>query len=331
MCTRAVYLGDDGVVVTTRSMDWHTPMPTSIWALPEGIHRDGAAGPGSFEWTSRLGSVSAVVWGSVVADGLNVRGLSANLLYLAEAGYPSPAQAGHLPPLCISAWAQYFLDSFATVGEAVVAMQSPPFALRPVMSPDGQPGTVHLSLSDATGDSAILEYIDGELVIHHGRQFCVMTNSPTFDRQLAIDAYWREVGGFTMLPGTDRAADRFARAAFYMDAVERTPDPDEAVAVGFSIIRNVSVPMGITDPDQPNIAGTQWRTVADNPGGRYFFESVRHPNVTWVGLGDLSLGPGAPPAVLDLTTIDGLAGNTAAHFTPAEHFGFLQAPTPAGA
>ena len=31
--------------------------------------------------------------------------------------------------------------------------------------------TVHLAMSDASGDSAIVEYIDGEQVIHHGRQY----------------------------------------------------------------------------------------------------------------------------------------------------------------
>jgi penicillin V acylase-like amidase (Ntn superfamily) len=30
---------------------------------------------------------------------------------------------------------------------------------------------------------------DGKLVIHHGKQYTVMTNSPTFDQQLALNAY----------------------------------------------------------------------------------------------------------------------------------------------
>jgi penicillin V acylase-like amidase (Ntn superfamily) len=326
MCTRAVYLGPDGIVVTTRSMDWDTDMPTALWSLPRGLRRHGAAGPGSIEWTSRHGSIAAVVWGSVTADGLNERGLSANLLYLAESQYPSARQRGDRPALCVSAWTQYFLDMFATVAEAIEAMEDPPFVVCPVMTPDGQPGTAHLSLSDASGDSAILEYIDGELVVHHGRQFQVMTNSPTYDRQLAIEGYWREVGGDRMLPGTDRAADRFARAAFYMDAVEQTSDPDAAVAIGFSVIRNASVPIGIATPGAPNIASTRWRTVSDHREQRYFFDSVRYPNVFWAQMHDLELGEGAPTATLDVSVIDDLTGNTAGRFTPCEPFAFLPAP-----
>ncbi|PRC62168.1 choloylglycine hydrolase, partial [Mycobacterium sp. ITM-2017-0098] len=55
--------------------------------------------------------------------------------------------------------------------------------------------TLHLALSDAGGDSAIVEYIDGRQVIHHGREYQVMTNSPIFDKQLAITEYWNQIGG----------------------------------------------------------------------------------------------------------------------------------------
>lgn len=67
---------------------------------------------------------------------------------------------------------------------------------------------LHLSISDATGDNAIFEYINGELKIHHDRSYQVMTNSPVFDQQLALNDYWKNIGGLTFLPGTNRAADR---------------------------------------------------------------------------------------------------------------------------
>lgn len=70
-----------------------------------------------------------------------------------------------------------------------------------------------------------------------------MTNSPTFDKQLALNEYWTQIGGTVMLPGTNRASDRFARAAFYANAIPKSEDPVEAIASVFSVIRNVSVPM----------------------------------------------------------------------------------------
>ena len=75
--------------------------------------------------------------------------------------------------------------------------------------PNGKKAAGHLSLADASGDSAIFEYLGGKLIIHHNRKYTVMTNSPTFDQQLAIDAYWKGINGLNFQPGTISSADRF--------------------------------------------------------------------------------------------------------------------------
>lgn len=324
-CTRAVYLGPEDTVITARSMDWRGDMGTNLWAFPRGMKRDGAAGPRSIRWTSKYGSVAAAVWDVGTADGMNEKGLVVNMLYLTESEFVKPSPGDNRLPLSVSLWAQYVLDNFATVEEAVKALRAEPFYVVTTESPDGKPGTVHLSISDASGDSAILEYIGGKLVIHHGRQFQVMTNSPVYDQQLALNEYWKQIGGTTMLPGTNRAADRFVRASFYINAIPKTAKSEEAVAAAFSVIRNASVPLGISTPDRPEIASTIWRTVADHKNRRYFFESTRSPNVFWVNLADLDFTPGKPLKKLTLTGGAIYAGNTAAQFEPAEPLTFLPA------
>jgi choloylglycine hydrolase len=324
-CTRAVYLGSKDLVVTGRSMDWLNDMSTNLWAFPRGIERYGAAGSNSIRWTSKYGSVGAGVWDIGIADGMNERGLVANMLYLAETEYPTPTSSDSRKPLSLSLWVQYMLDNFATVAEAVAEMKREPFYVIPVVTPDGKPGTVHLSISDATGDSAIFEYVGGKLMIHHSRDYQVMTNSPVFEQQLALNDYWVAIGGTTMLPGTNRAADRFVRASFYINAIPKTADPVEAAASVFSVIRNASVPLGITTPGQPNISSTIWRTVADQTNKRYFFESTRSPNVFWVNLANLNLEPGSPVKKLTLTDGAVLAGDTSAQFKPAEPLRFQAA------
>lgn len=49
----------------------------------------------------------------------------------------------------------------------------------------------------------------------------IMTNSPTYDKQLTLNDYWQQIGGLVMLPGTNRASDRFVRASFYIHATRR--------------------------------------------------------------------------------------------------------------
>lgn len=53
---------------------------------------------------------------------MNEAGLMANLLWLVESEYPTFGK-GSKPGLTIAAWAQYVLDNFATVQEAVAALE----------------------------------------------------------------------------------------------------------------------------------------------------------------------------------------------------------------
>ena len=185
---------------------------------------------------------------------------------------------------------------------------------------------MHLAISDASGDSAIFEYLGGKLVIHHGRQYQVMTNSPPYDQQLALNSYWVTVGGGAMLPGTERPADRFVRMSYYTNSVKKAGDPAEAAAIAMSLIRNASVPLGTKGPPgQPNVADTLWRTVSDHKGLRYYYESTRSPNVFWVDLAGADLREGADVKKLTLSGGQVHAGNAIGQFRKAEPFKFLPA------
>lgn len=283
-CTRLVFHGANGHVITARSMDWKSDMVSNLWVLPRGMQRTGETGPNTVRWTSKYGSVITSGYDISTTDGVNEAGLNANLLWLVESQYPAFG-TNSKPGLSIAAWAQYVLDNFATVQQAVAALSKEPFTLvSDTMPGENRLTTVHLSISDASGDSAIVEYIAGKQVIHHGRQYQVMTNSPTFDQQLALNAYWKQIGGTTMLPGTNRAADRFARASFYVNAIPKDQSPNKALASVFSVIRNASVPYGLNTPQEPNISSTRWRTVFDHERKLYFFESALTPNTFWVDL-----------------------------------------------
>ena len=325
-CTRVVYLGPNDNIITARSMDWKVDVFTNLWIFPRGMAHDGQAGPNSIRWTSKYGSVIATGYEVSTTDGVNEKGLMANVLWLAESEYPKFGP-GSKPGLTIAAWAQYVLDNYATVAEAVAALEKQPFTI----VTDAVPGeerltTLHLSMSDATGDSAIVEYIGGKQVIHHGRQYQVMTNSPTFDQQLALAAYWKQIGGTVMLPGTNRASDRFARASFYVNAIPKDEDPNRALASVFSVIRNASVPYGITTPDEPNISSTRWRTVFDHKRQLYFFESALTPNTFWVDLKKIDFSEKTGQVkTLDLGKEQDhtYSGDATADFKPAKPFKFL--------
>lgn len=327
-CTRVVYLGPGDRILTGRSMDWKLPMVSNLYAFPRGMARDGAAGERSAEWTSVYGSLVVTGYDISTADGMNEEGLVVNLQWEVEATYPE--DDGVTPRMSLSVFPQYLLDRYATVAEAVADLRGNPILIQGGEVPVGPPGraaTVHVSMSDATGDSAIIEFVDGEMVIWHDRSYQVMTNEPTFDRQLAIREYWEGVNPREFLPGTVRATDRFVRASFYINAVEQTADARRAAAAVFSVIRQTSVPWGISIADQPNLSTTRWRVVADQRDLRYYVESVTSPSVFWVDLANLDFSEGAPVMKLDLG-VDMervLAGENSASFEPAQPFAFQPA------
>jgi penicillin V acylase-like amidase (Ntn superfamily) len=332
-CTRTLFIGDDNTVITGRSMDWSEDMGSNLWVFPRGIQRNGLAGKSSPTWTSKYGSVVASVYNLASADGMNEKGLVMNMLYLTESDY-GQASADQ-PSISVSLWGQYALDNFATVAEAVASMQANPFHIAAPNLPNGDASTVHLSLSDTSGDSAILEYIAGKLVVHHGKAYQVMTNSPIYSKQLALNEYWENIGGTVFLPGTNRAADRFARASFLIHAIPKAIDPhyiqavpqhtfsNQATAGVLSVMRSVSVPLGITTPQAPNIASTLWRTISDQKNLIYYFDASTQPNTFWVSLQSLDFKPGA--AVLKLALSEGelYSGEVAKAFKPADAFQFL--------
>lgn len=247
------------------------------------MKRSGLGGANTIDWTSRYGSVVTTAYDIGLADGINEKGLVANMLYLAESEYG--LEDGR-PVMSISLWVQYVLDNFSTVADAVADLRQDRFRIAAPALPNGKASTVHLSLSDPSGDSAIIEFVEGKVRIHHGRQYQMMTNGPTFDQQLALNAYWKTIGGTVFLPGTNRAADRFARAAFFVDAVPKEADErylsavpqqdynNQALFSTLGALRSVGVPLGITTPGQPNISSTLWRTVADHKNLVHYFDSA---------------------------------------------------------
>ena len=320
-CTRAVYLGPDNMIVTGRTMDWKEDPQSNIYFFPRGMERRGGKTDNTIKWTSVYGSVVTAGYDIGVCDGMNEKGLVANLLFLAESDYHRPDDKR--PVMGLSIWTQYVLDNFATVDEAGEGLGKEVFRIDDPDLPNGAKSTLHLSISDPTGNSAIFEYINGNLVIHHGRDCQVMTNSPTYDKQQTLDDYWEQIGGLVMLPGTNRASDRFVRASFYIKALPQTADYRQAVAGVFSVMRNVSVPLGISIPSQPNIASTRWRTVADQKNRVYYFESTLSPDIFWIDLNALDFSADKSVRKLTLTNGEIYSGDAAVKMQDAEPLSFL--------
>lgn len=312
----------NGAVVVGRNMDFHQDLHTNLWKLPRGIKRNDRV-EGKLEWTAKYGSVIAGVYDILSSDGMNEKGLAGHVLWLAESEYGDPDPAR--PQLAMSVWLQYYLDNFATVGEAVAWTEKNNPQVIPMADPTGgSHPAIHLVLGDASGDSVIFEYIDGKLNTYHSRDYLVMTNSPTYDKQLELVKKYQGLGGDEALPGTCNAADRFARALYYVENQEQPRTNLQAIAAMFSIIRNAAQPFRTPEPGKPDASQTLWQTVSDLTNLRYVFESTTRPNTVWVDLPELDFSEGSGEAKLDLinnlAVEDGLSGNVTRKFKKHRKF-----------
>ncbi|MFS1489738.1 linear amide C-N hydrolase [Vibrio splendidus] len=323
MCTRIIYETNTGKFITGRGMDWNDPTAKSrVVVYPRGLKQTGGDMDNALTWTSKYGSIFSSFYDAASSDGMNECGLVANTLYLAEADYGDVALS-EKPRMSIGAWNQYFLDNFATVAEAVEAMQDVPFIIAAPMLPNGRAAAVHLAISDVSGDSAVFEYIDGDLVIYHSKAHRVMTNSPTFDQQLAINNYWEIIGGNRMLPGTISAADRFVRVNYLLKSTPKFDDGVMATSAAMSIMRSIGVPLGMEDPDHPNISATLWRSLGDHEAKRYYFESSIQPAIFWLDIDSVNLEVGAPIMSVEVNGPESLFGDVTEQLKPLEKLTWL--------
>lgn len=301
MCTRVLWNSNDLAVLVGRSMDWPESTQPLIVAFPPGRQRDGFNPPGvgqdpnPLRWTSRHASLVTTCYGAGSIDGLNAAGLACHGLYLrsTDFGVRDPARPGIQAGL----WLQYLLDQAGTVEEALALMADIQLVK---IDMHGHDSTIHLALEDTSGDSAILELAEGRLVVHHGRQYTLMTNDPTYDEQLSLLAAqdFSHPSGDMPLPGNVNARDRFQRAAYYSALLPTPTSQRSAAASVMAIMRNVSVPFGAPYADF-GIYNTEYRTVTDLTNRTYFFELTTSPNVIWIHMDRLNLAEGAPTLSID--------------------------------
>lgn len=318
-CSRILWNDNKLAILAGRTMDWPESTEPVLTVFPRGMKRDGDR-IGSVEvvqdnplrWKSRYGSLVTTIYGVGTADGFNERGLAAHMLYLnaTDFGPRDPSKPGVHAGL----WAQYLLDNAATVEEALALLENVQVVMTEVR---GAQITVHLAIEDAGGDSAIIEYVGGQRVVHHGREFKIMTNDPVYDEQLALlkKQDFSKPSSDTPLPGNVKATDRFQRAAYYLAMLPEPKTEPEAVASMMAIVRNVSVPFGAPYKGF-GIYNTEYRTVINLTNKRYFFELTTSPSVIWVDLSRFKLAPGTSVMTLNPEKIT-LSGDVSGKFRRA--------------
>lgn len=299
-CSRVLHVDSQQAVMVGRTMDWEQDMRTQLWVYPRGIVRQGGDDANPLRWTSQYGSIVATAYQQITTDGFNERGLAAHLLWLSDADYGKRNEK--IPGLVVTRWAQFYLDNFQTVQEAIRFTEQLSFQLVKAFQQETHEWVrLHLALEDATGDSAIIEYIDGKTIIYHSRDYIVLTNGPVYNKQLENLHRYNGLGGNLPLPGTLTAKDRFVRAAYYTLHLPHAASAQAELANVLAVVRNVSVPKQLPRKANEQTSWTMWRSVSDLTNHVYYFDDSAKPNLIWANLNAFNLSSGSPIMKLDLT------------------------------
>ena len=297
-CTRMFWNDNGKAMLVARTMDLEQSDQARFVVYPRGLQRDGLLGEkgNSCRWTSKYGSAVVTAFGVATTSGMNEKGLSADLLNLEGTRYEPRDESR---PGVSALWAQYFLDNCTSVKEALAAMKD--FQVVP-QKIGGRYWPIHLALEDASGDSAVVEFLHGKMTVHHGHEYRVLTNEPPLEEQIENLRSYRIFGGALPIPGGIDPRSRFARSYYYLNSLPKPQDELGAVAELCGVARTVMTPPGavlIPGSNPGDSWHTRWMSVADLTNKTFYFQSTTSPNPYRVEFEKLNLTPGSPVLTAD--------------------------------
>lgn len=318
-CSRIVYQGNDSLYIIGRSLDWKTPIPTNLYVYPRGMKKVGDNHKDAIEWTSKYGAVYAVSYDGGITEGMNEKGLCINGLFCKGTVYTN-AMDENKHPISLAVFVAWLLDMNSTTAEVVHVLKETQFRIGGATFDGGTVSALHWGITDAEGNSAILEFDNGNLKIYEGRDIVAMTNDPQWPDMKAILAYWNKIGGQNMLPGTVSSPDRCVRANFFVTHVKKTGEADLGLSIARSVMMNVSVPYTYTMDGEPNLSSTQWRSYANLRDKRYYFDMVTNDGYYYIDLNKCNLNKGASVMKIDNATQTNLVGDATSALKPSKPF-----------
>lgn len=280
-CSLILSNANGQAVIVARTWDLYVDEQPRLVYLPRGIARRGVAEANAATWTSKYASAVLTAFDAGASDGVNEAGLSANLLYLHGTEHEPADQR---PAVSNLQWAQYVLDNYASVAEALEGLKAVQIVSKAAR---GREWPLHLALEDASGDSAVFEYVKGKLVVHHGKDVTVMTNEPSMDEQLANLKRYKLFGGALAMPGDINPLDRFVRASSYLKTLTKPNSTAEALGYLAGVARNVAVPFGAEDTsggEATDTWPTRWTTLADLTHKVFYVASASSPSAIWLDM-----------------------------------------------
>ncbi|MFT3680449.1 MAG: linear amide C-N hydrolase [Ferruginibacter sp.] len=255
-CT-TFFINKDGEFVFGRNYDWITGAGMVCTNL-KGLYKTSLSKEQTIDWISKYGSITFNQYGKEFpTGGMNEKGLVVELMWLNGSVYPA---ADKRPALNLLQWIQYQLDNNATVEEIIktdkkirIAIDNPP---------------CHFLVADVFGNAATIEFINGKLVVHTGKdlRFPVLTNNTYKESVRAADSVAVTKGSDFAFE--DYSLQRFATACTMVNDFQQSKINKPVITYAFDILKKVEAPRY-----------TKWSIVYDMKNLKVYFKTDSHPDI----------------------------------------------------
>ena len=293
-CT-TFFINKNGQLVFGRNYDWVSGAGMVCTNL-KGLNKTSVKTEdgNTITWVSRYGSITFNQYGKEFpTGGMNENGLVVELMWADGSQYP---KADDRPVLGVLQWIQYQLDNNATIEEVIatdakirISQNNPP---------------LHYLIADAHGNAATIEFFNGKIVVHKGKDlpFPVLTNSPYVQSaKTAEDA--NILSGNTNFSFRDNSLQRFTKACSMVQQYQQNEINKPVVDYAFDILNNVS---------QKDF--TKWSIVYDLKNKKVYFKTANYPDIKSFTFNSFDFACTSKAKVMDMN--QSLKGDINKNFKP---------------
>ena len=320
MCTGIRVMAENGAIIYARTLEFGINTESNIIMIPRNYSFIGTT-PSEIQglhWKSKYAVLGANMLNIVgVIDGVNEKGLSGGLFYFPDFAKYQEGSSDQfersIAPWELMTW---ILTNFSTIAEVkehlpTIKVTNTIFGSWGIIPP------IHAVVHDLSGESLVIEYIEGELSLHDN-PIGIITNSPEFDWHITNLSNYINLSPFNVenlklkeiclkplgqgsgmlgLPGDFTSPSRFVRATIFMQTLVNIKTEGNALDAAFHILNLFDIPFGSVIEKNNGTANyelTQWTTASDLKNRRYYWHTHENRQIQMVDLMRMDMNVKSP-------------------------------------
>ena len=308
-CTDVNVSAKDGRVSAGRTMEWALDMGWQVQYMPKNtnikiIQTSKSKSKDNIQIKTKysFAGISTADYFNSFTDGQNEKGLSVSANFLP--GYTQYESYNYSQPnknISVIQAVEFILGSYSSVEDVKTNFSQYSVWYEDIPNLPISP-SLHLLVTDKTGKSIVIEWIDGNMKIFD-RSIGVMTNSPNYDwhltntknylnlnnkgsytiaktvndKSISVSSLGQGSGGIG-LPGDFTSPSRFIKVAYLQNYAKQPDNSQQAVQQVAHILNNVDIVNGTVVENGEHVYDeiTQWITIKDLTNNKIYIADYDH-------------------------------------------------------